>query len=186
MEIIDTGFEGLLLVKPKIYADNRGYFFESYNLHVLLAKGLQVNFVQDNQSESVYGVIRGLHYQIEPHAQTKLVRVLNGRIFDIAVDLRKGSPNFGKWYGVEISGTNKYQLFIPKGFAHGFSVLSKKALVLYKTDNYYEPRSERGILYNDAELKIDWRLDPHVTVVSDRDQNLPFFQDAEMNFIYRP
>ena len=162
--------------------EKEGIFFLS---HALAEQRSELNFVQDNQSKSVFGVIRGLHYQLEPYAQTKLIRVLDGRIFDVAVDLRKGSPGYGMWYGVEVSNTNKYQLLIPKGFAHGFSVLSDEALVMYKTDNYYNPDSERGIVYNDPDLKIDWRIDMQEIEVSDRDQDLPSFRTAEINFNYR-
>lgn len=182
MEIIQTGFEDLVILKPRIFEDNRGYFFESYNQNILKEAGYHYDFVQDNQSRSFYGVIRGLHYQLEPFAQTKLVRVVSGRIFDVAVDMRKNSLTFGKWYGIEITSTNEYQLLIPKGFAHGFSVLSEEALVIYKTDNFYNPGSERGIVYHDADLNIDWKLDPQDIIVSMRDQDLSLFRDAEINF----
>ncbi len=183
MEIIQTGFDGLVILKPRIFEDNRGYFFESYNQKVLKDAGYHYDFVQDNQSTSFYGVIRGLHYQLEPFAQTKLVRVVSGRIFDVAVDIRKNSPMFGKWYGTEITSTNEYQLLIPKGFAHGFSVLSEEALVIYKTDNFYNPGSERGISYQDADLNIDWKLDLQDIIVSKRDHDLPLLRDAEINFV---
>jgi dTDP-4-dehydrorhamnose 3,5-epimerase len=183
MEIIETGFNDLLIIKPRVFQDSRGYFYESYNLQVLKTAGIAYNFVQDNQSESTYGVIRGLHYQLIPHAQTKLVRVLQGAIYDVAVDLRKGSPTYGKWYGIKLSGINKLQLLIPQGFAHGFSVVSRKAVVLYKTDNFYRKEAERGIVYNDQTLNIDWKLVSSEILVSERDLNLPGFEQQESNII---
>jgi len=186
MDVIQTGFDGMMIFVPKIFEDDRGYFFESYNRQLLKKAGADMQFVQDNQSRSLYGVIRGLHYQVEPHAQTKLVRVLQGRIWDVAVDIRKGSPGFGKWYGLELSSDNRYQLLIPKGFAHGFSVLSDEALVLYKTDNHYHPQSERGILCDDADLGVDWKIGKGDWIVSDRDRNLSSFREAETNFNYSP
>jgi dTDP-4-dehydrorhamnose 3,5-epimerase len=185
MEITQTGFNGLMLVKPRIFEDNRGYFYESYNERAFVEAGITHQFVQDNQSQSVRGVIRGLHYQLAPYAQTKLVRVLQGEIFDVALDLRKGSESFGKWYGIKLSCKNKLQLLIPAGFAHGFSVMSEKALVLYKTDDYYNKEAERGILYNDSQLKINWQIPGIQSLVSDRDLQLPELANAEMNFIYQ-
>ncbi|MBN2481238.1 MAG: dTDP-4-dehydrorhamnose 3,5-epimerase [Bacteroidales bacterium] len=182
MEFTQTGFDGLVILKPQVFEDNRGYFFESYNQEKMHSAGYHYNFIQDNQSRSFHGVIRGLHYQLEPFAQTKLVRVPYGRIFDVAVDIRRNSPTFGKWYGLEITGINKYQLLIPKGFAHGFSVLSEEALVIYKTDNLYNPGSERGIAYDDADLDIDWKLNSREIIASVRDKGLARFKDAEMNF----
>jgi dTDP-4-dehydrorhamnose 3,5-epimerase len=181
MEITATTLSGLFIIKPKVFSDQRGYFYESFNEKKLWENGLQYSFVQDNQSKSVYGVIRGLHYQIEPYAQTKLVRVLSGTIRDIAVDIRKGSPTFGQSYSLELSCENKLQLLIPKGFAHGFSVLSETAVVLYKTDAYYMPSAERGIVYSDPALDIDWGLKPDESVVADRDKAFPTFDKAEMN-----
>jgi dTDP-4-dehydrorhamnose 3,5-epimerase len=184
MDIIQTGFRDLFLIKPDVFSDNRGYFFESYNTNAFSRSGISYNFIQDNQSRSVYGVIRGLHYQLEPDSQAKLVRVLNGRIFDVVVDIRKGSPTFGKVFGTELNDENNLQLLIPKGFAHGFSVLSPEATVLYKTDNFYAPQSERGILFNDPQLGIDWKMEEKNILVSEKDlRNLPFSQ-ADMNFIY--
>jgi dTDP-4-dehydrorhamnose 3,5-epimerase len=175
MEIIETGFKELYILKPRIFPDSRGYFYESFNRRVLQSAGIHYDFVQDNQSESAYGVIRGLHYQLEPNSQTKLVRVIQGEIYDVAVDIRKGSSSFGQWYGIHLSCENKLQLLIPRGFAHGFSVLSKKAVVLYKTDDYYSKYAERGIVYNDKTLNIDWKLIPSAVLVSERDMNLPAF-----------
>lgn len=181
--MIKTGFDDLIIIKPDVFGDTRGYFFESYNKRSFKKAGIDINFVQDNQSLSSYGIIRGLHYQLMPFAQTKLVRVIEGLIFDVAVDLRKGSVTYGKWYGIELSGDNKLQLLIPQGFAHGFSVLSQRAVVLYKTDDHYKKEAERGIVYNDAQLGINWKLNPSEIIVSDRDRNLPEFSSAEFNFI---
>ena len=140
--------------------------------------------MQDNQSKSSYGVIRGLHYQLEPFAQTKLVRVLQGKIIDVAVDIRNESPTFGKWMKIELTEGNKKQLLIPKGFAHGFSVISETAVVLYKCDNFYNPQADRGVIYNDKILNIDWEIPPDAMIVSEKDKSLPEFQNAEMNFKY--
>ena len=181
MEVKNTEFEGLVIIVPRIFEDNRGYFYESYNQQTYQIAGVPYNFVQDNQSESVKGVIRGLHYQLAPYAQTKLVRVISGTVFDVVVDLRNGSSTFGKWYGIELSGMNKLQLLVPRGFAHGFSVLSEKAVLLYKTDNLYNKDSERGIVYNDPVLDIDWKVD--APLVSERDARLSGFAEAEYNFI---
>ena len=182
MKIIETPIPGLLIIEPRVFADDRGYFFESYNESNFEKNGLVYRYVQDNESKSHHGVIRGLHYQLEPYAQTKLIRVIRGTVYDVAVDLRKGSPTFGKWYGLEVSATNKKQFYIPKGFAHGFSVLSEYAIFSYKCDNFYNPASERGIRYDDSSLGIDWRLTETEAVISERDKQLPFFADAEMNF----
>lgn len=182
MEITATALQGLYIIKPKIFSDQRGYFYESFNEKKLSEGGLKFRFVQDNQSKSAYGVIRGLHYQLEPYAQTKLVRVLSGKIRDIAVDIRKGSPTFGKSYSLDLSCENKLQLLVPKGFAHGFSVLSETAVVLYKTDDYYMPSAERGIFYNDEILAINWGLKPGEEIVAERDKAFPRLDKAEMNF----
>lgn len=182
MNLIETEIEGLLIIEPRVFGDNRGYFFESYSKKKFEDTGIRMNFVQDNQSRSTYGVIRALHYQLEPKAQTKLVRVIEGTVYDVAVDIRKDSPTFGKWAGVELSADNKKQFLIPKGFAHGFSVLSDNATVLYKCDEFYHPEMERGIIYNDNTLDIDWKIDPGKVLVSERDQSHPAFRDAEMNF----
>ena len=184
MEITETGSPGLLIIKPKIFEDQRGYFFESYNQQQLMNRGIDCHFVQDNQSKSVFGVIRGLHYQLNPFAQTKLIRVLEGKILDIALDIRSNSPTYKKWYGIELSERNKLQLLIPKGFAHGFSVLSKTAVISYKCDSFYHPASERGIHSLDPDLNIDWQLKSSEIVLSERDAALPLFVNAEMNFEY--
>jgi dTDP-4-dehydrorhamnose 3,5-epimerase len=184
MKIIETKIPDLLIIEPKIFEDGRGYFFESYNKGVFENERLQFDFVQDNQSKSDYGVIRGLHYQIAPHAQTKLVRVLSGRIYDVSVDIRKGSPTYGKWIGVELSEENKKQMLVPRGFAHGFSVLSDTAVVFYKCDDFYHPESDRGIIYNDTSLNIDWKVDAAKITVSDKDLRHPTLKNAESNFTY--
>lgn len=182
MKVTKTGIDGLVVIEPSIFKDDRGYFFESYNAEKFKKSGLKFSFVQDNQSKSSYGVVRGLHYQIEPHAQTKLVRVLQGKILDVAVDLRKDSPTFGKWLSLEISDLNKKQLLIPKGFAHGFSVLSDTAVVLYKCDALYAPEAERGIIYNDRDLDIDWGIKPIDIIVSKKDKLLSTLKNAEIKF----
>lgn len=184
MKIIHTGFKGLVIIEPRIFSDPRGYFYESYNESQFHQSSLNHVFVQDNQSKSAFGVIRGLHYQVEPHAQTKLIRVLQGTIYDIAVDIRQGSPTFGKWFGIELSEDNHLQLLIPKGFAHGFSVISKTAVIMYKCDDFYFPEAERGIIYNDKDLNINWKLEPDKILVSDKDRKLPTLMDAEKNFKY--
>lgn len=173
---------GLIIVEPTIFADSRGYFFEAYNQDVFQKNGITCNFVQDNQSKSSYGVIRGLHYQLNPHAQAKLVRVLEGVIYDVAVDIRKGSPTFGKYFGLELSAENKKQLFIPAGFAHGFSVLSETAVVMYKCDALYNKQSEGGIRFDDAALGIDWKVGSAQAIVSEKDIQLPSFQESVSNF----
>lgn len=181
MELINTEFPGLFILKPKVFEDSRGYFFEAYNKSKIdIFK--DIDFVQDNQSKSSYGTIRGLHYQLEPYAQSKLIRVLEGTILDVVVDVREKSPTFGKHFSIELSYDNKQQLFIPKGFAHGFSVLSKTATVLYKTDQYYNPESERGINFNDANLNIDWKIDLAKAIVSPKDKVLPTLKESEKNF----
>jgi dTDP-4-dehydrorhamnose 3,5-epimerase len=182
MEITKTPIAGLLVLTPRVFQDDRGYFLESFNAKNLAEAGITTSFVQDNESKSTRGVIRGLHYQLNPHAQAKLVRVIEGTVFDVAVDLRKDSPTFGQWYGLELSGENKIQLFIPRGFAHGFSVLSETAVFAYKCDAYYEPKSERGIVYNDPQLNIDWKVDENEACISGKDQANPLFREAEYNF----
>jgi len=184
VKIIETPIPGLLIIEPQVFADQRGYFLESYNQQKLHDAGISTIFVQDNESKSGRGFIRGLHYQLAPYSQTKLVRVIQGSVYDVAVDCRKGSPTFGQSYGLELSEENKLQFFIPKGFAHGFSVLSETAVFSYKCDALYNPAVERGIRYNDPELKINWRIDSSQANVSGKDTILPLFADAEMNFKY--
>lgn len=182
MKVIETGFDGLLIIQPEIFSDSRGYFFESYKQDNFRNAGIIFNPVQDNESTSVKGVIRGLHYQLMPFDQAKLIRVVTGRIFDVAVDLRRKSPTYAKWYGIELDSESKTQFFIPKGFAHGFSVLSEIAIIQYKCDNIYSPQHERGISLNDPELDIDWRTDALIRVISAKDSKHPGFRDADNNF----
>jgi len=182
MKIIETGFEGLLIIKPEIFSDKRGYFFESYNLKTYREAGLDFSPVQDNESKSSAGVVRGLHYQLKPFDQAKLIRVIEGKIFDVALDLRKDSPTFGKWYGTELDSESKTQFFIPKGFAHGFSVLEGSAIILYKCDNFYNPGYERGISASDPELAIDWKIRSSEMIISMKDSKNPIFREAEYNF----
>lgn len=182
MPFIKTEIIGLLVFEPKVFEDNRGYFFESYNQKIFQQEGVEINFVQDNQSSSQYGVIRGLHYQLNPFAQSKLIRVLAGKILDVVVDIRKGSSTFGKQFSIELSAENKKQLFIPHGFAHGFSVLSERAEVFYKCDQFYNRESEAGIMYNDNELKIDWRIPAGKELISEKDLKLSAFSEHKNNF----
>lgn len=182
MEIIKTDFQDLIIIKPQVFEDTRGYFFESYNKEKLSDILGDMQFVQDNQSKSTKGTLRGLHYQLAPYAQAKLIRVLEGKILDVVVDLRKKSPSYGKSFSIELSDENKKQLFIPQGFAHGFSVLSETATVFYKTDQFYNPESERGINFNDTDLNIDWQIDINQANVSTKDKVLPSFKEAETNF----
>jgi dTDP-4-dehydrorhamnose 3,5-epimerase len=182
MIIKETGFDGLVIIEPEIFNDSRGYFFESFNIEKLKDAGISFNPVQDNESKSVKGVIRGLHYQLNPYAQSKLIRVVNGKIFDVAIDLRKKSSTYGKWFGIELDSEKKNQLLIPRGFAHGFSVLSDIAVIQYKCDNVYKPEFERGISLNDKEIGIDWKTDFKIAIISGKDKISPLFRDAENNF----
>jgi dTDP-4-dehydrorhamnose 3,5-epimerase len=182
MKLIDTGFEDLLIIEPKVIEDDRGYFMESYHYEQLFNQGIDIKFIQDNQSKSKKGVLRGLHYQNAPHAQTKLVRVLSGNILDVALDLRKNKKTFGKVFTIELSARNKRQLLVPKGFAHGFVVLSEEAEILYKCDEVYHPESEGGIIYNDPALGIDWGISLSEVVLSTRDKNHPTLGDASFVF----
>jgi len=184
MPFSETGMPGLVLFEPKVFEDARGYFYESYNLEVFRSQGIPKSFVQDNQSRSSYGVIRGLHYQAPPFAQSKLVRVLSGRILDVVVDIRKGSPSYGQTYSVELSAENKKQLYIPVGFAHGFSVLSETAEVMYKCDEYYNRHSERGIYFACKALKIDWQIPEAARIISEKDQENPGFESLSSEFNY--
>lgn len=186
MPFHSTHIADLLVFEPKVFGDSRGYFFESYNENTFKQEGIHIDFVQDNQSSSCYGVIRGLHYQLLPHAQTKLVRVLQGIILDVAVDMRKDSPTYGQHFAIELSAENKKQLLVPQGFAHGFSVLSEKAEVLYKCDAFYNKESEGGIRFDDASLNIDWKIPAVSAIVSDKDTALPLFADCKNNFVLQP
>lgn len=180
MDVIKTDIEGLFVVEPKIFGDHRGYFYESYSKREFDAiAGRSVDFVQDNQSKSSYGVLRGLHFQKGIHAQAKLVRVVEGCVLDVAVDLRKGSPTYGRHYAVELSAENHRQFFIPRGFAHGFAVLSPTAVFQYKTDNYYCPESEGAVAWDDPDLAIDWRLKPEEVMLSDKDRRHPLLRDID-------
>ncbi|WP_217560480.1 dTDP-4-dehydrorhamnose 3,5-epimerase [Paenibacillus sp. GbtcB18] len=181
MNILSTNFQGAILIEPTIYGDNRGFFMGSYNAARFGELGIANQFNQDNHSLSKEpGVLRGLHYQLQPKAQTKLVRVLAGAIYDVIVDIRKHSPTFGQWQGFILSSSNKRQLLVPKGFAHGFCTLVPDTEVLYKVDEYYSPENDRGILWNDPSLGIDWPIS--MPVLSDKDKKHPRLQDAEINF----
>jgi len=182
MQIESTFIDGLFVLTPRVFTDPRGYFFESYNEAVFRSSGFSFRWVQDNQSSSTRGVIRGLHFQAPPHAQTKLVRVLSGSILDVAVDIRIGSATYGKHVAIELSAENKKQLLIPPGFAHGFSVLSEKAEVLYKCDALYEKSAEGGLYHGDPALDIDWRVLPNEAVISEKDQVLPILADFHSPF----
>ncbi|MBN2777336.1 MAG: dTDP-4-dehydrorhamnose 3,5-epimerase [Bacteroidales bacterium] len=182
MIIKETNIKGLVVIEPKVFEDKRGYFFESWNQKLALENKLIFNPIQHNESSSGYGVIRGLHYQLNPHAQSKLVRVVYGKVLDVAVDLRQGSPTYGMHHAVELSGENKLQFFIPKGFAHGFAVLSERAVFSYLCDEYYNPNSERGIKFDDPDLKIDWQIAAQDRIISDKDTKNPAFAVSEKNF----
>jgi dTDP-4-dehydrorhamnose 3,5-epimerase len=182
MRVEKTSFEDLLVLSPAVFNDNRGYFFESYNKNSFAQLGINADWVQDNQSHSLHGVIRGLHFQKAPHAQTKLIRVLQGEILDVVVDLRKSQPTYGKSYSIILSAENKIQLLVPKGFAHGFSVLSETADVMYKCDAFYSKESESGLLYNDPSLAIDWKLSLQDIKVSEKDLILPGIAQTDANF----
>lgn len=170
MNIIKTDIEGVVIIEPKVFGDSRGYFFESYSQRDFNSLVGEVNFVQDNESKSCYGVIRGLHFQKPPFEQSKLVRVVKGKVLDVAVDIREGSPTFGKHVAVELSEENHRQLFIPKGFAHGFSVLSEEAVFQYKCDNFYAPEYEGAIAWDDSALGIDWRIPVDKVIISEKDK----------------
>jgi dTDP-4-dehydrorhamnose 3,5-epimerase len=180
MKLTASEIADLYVIEPLIFGDHRGYFFESYNEQQFIQNGLKYQFVQDNQSFSRYGTVRGLHYQLPPFAQAKLIRVLRGVILDVVVDLRKDSKSYGKHFSIELSDKNKKQLLIPRGFAHGFSVLSPDAEVFYKCDMFYNPKHEQGIIYNDADLAIDWRLPQTDILISDKDKILPRLRDLSI------
>ena len=182
MPFVQCNIPGLVIVEPNVFEDSRGYFFEAYNETIFKQNGIACNFLQDNQSKSSKGVVRGLHYQLPPFAQSKLVRVLDGVIIDVAVDIRKGSPTYGQHFALELSSENKKQLFIPAGFAHGFSVLSETAVVLYKCDALYNKESEGGIRFDDSALNIDWKINKVDALVSEKDIQLPLFKDCVNTF----
>lgn len=181
MKLIETKLDGVVILEPNVFGDHRGFFMESYNQQKMNQLGLDFSFIQDNQSLSAQsGTIRGLHYQLNPKAQTKLVRVLAGAIYDVIVDIRRNSPTFGQWIGVILSEDNKRQLLVPKGFAHGFCTLVKDTQVFYKVDEYYSPEHDRGILWNDPNLGIDWPTS--TPILSEKDLHNPRLRDAEINF----
>lgn len=185
MEVIKTEIEGVVIIEPKIFGDERGYFFESFNAAEFVRKvGVNTVFVQDNESKSKYGVLRGLHFQKGEFAQSKLVRVVEGRVIDVAVDIRRGSPTFGRHVAVELSKENKRQLFIPRGFAHGFAVLSEEAVFQYKCDNLYAPDHEGAIAWNDPKIGIDWQIRPEDAILSEKDKKHPTLDEAEELFDY--
>lgn len=177
MNIVETAIPGVVIIEPRIFEDARGYFFESFNQREFEEKVGPICFVQDNESKSSYGVVRGLHFQKGEHAQSKLVRVVKGAVLDVAVDIRKGSPTFGKWVSAELTEDNHRQFFIPRGFAHGFSVLSEIAVFQYKCDNFYAPQSEGAIAWNDPDLNIDWRIPADKIILSAKDSNHPLLRN---------
>jgi dTDP-4-dehydrorhamnose 3,5-epimerase len=182
MNIIKTAIEGVVVIEPRVFEDARGYFFESFSEREFCAEVCDCHFVQSNEAKSSYGVVRGLHFQLPPHAQSKLVRVAKGKVLDVAVDIRKSSPTFGKYVAVELSDENHRQIFIPHGFAHGYSVLSKEAVVEYKCDNYYAPESEGAIAWDDAALAIDWQLPAEDVILSAKDKNHSTLAECETLF----
>lgn len=184
MNVIKTEIDGVLIIEPRIFNDGRGYFFEAYSRREFEALVRKVDFVQDNESRSSYGVVRGLHFQKPPYSQSKLVRVISGTVLDVAVDIRKGSPTFGRHVAVELSGDNHRQLFIPRGFAHGFAVLSNEAVFQYKCDSFYAPQSEGAIAWDDPDLGIDWRIPSERVVLSEKDRHHDRLKDAAWLFDY--
>ncbi len=182
MELIATPIKDLLIIKPRVFADTRGYFLETYNAERYHEAGILQNFLQDNMSKSTYGVVRGLHFQRPPYSQSKLVSVTVGRVWDVAVDLRKGSPTYGQWHGVELTDENHLQFLIPRGFAHGFSVLSETAIFTYKCDNLYHPEADGGIMFNDPDLAIDWKIPAEKMLLSDKDTKHPLLREAKVEF----
>ena len=184
MEVIQTEILGVVVIEPDLFGDERGYFFESFSERRFCEQVRSVRFVQDNESKSSYGVLRGLHFQKPPHAQSKLVRVIKGRVLDVAVDIRRGSPTFGRHVAVELTEENHRQFFIPRGFAHGFSVLSDEAIFQYKCDNFYAPQSEGAIAWDDPDLAIDWRIPADKVLLSEKDRHHPRLNEAEWLFDY--
>ena len=178
MKITKTAIDGVFIIEPQVFEDERGYFFESWNAAKMKEAGLDYNFIQDNQSKSCYGTVRGIHFQKGEFAQAKLVRVLEGTALDVAVDLRQGSPTFGKYVAVELSAENKKQLMIPRGFGHGFSVLSKTAVFAYKCDNVYNKASEGGIRFDDPQIGVDWKINPQEAILSEKDKNAPLLKEV--------
>ena len=184
MEIIKTEIEGLLIIEPRIFQDARGYFFESFSQREFKEKVGAVHFVQDNESMSTYGVMRGMHFQRPPYTQSKLVRCVSGKVLDVAVDIRKGSPTYGQHVAVELTGENHRQFFIPKGFAHGFAVLSERAVFQYKCDEFYHPEADAGISILDESLQIDWRIPAEAAILSDKDTRHALLKDFDSPFSF--
>ena len=184
MQVIKTGIEGVVIIEPKVLGDHRGYFFESFSEREFNAQVREVKFVQDNESKSSYGVLRGLHFQKQPHAQSKLVRVVKGAVLDVAVDIRKGSPTFGNHVAVELTEDNHRQFFIPRGFAHGFVVLTDEVIFQYKCDNFYAPQHEGAIAWDDPDLGIDWKVPEDKIILSAKDSCHPLLKHAEWLFDY--
>lgn len=184
MNVIKTDIEGVVIIEPRIFNDERGYFFESFSERDFCKEVREVRFVQDNESKSQYGVLRGLHFQKPPYSQSKLMRVIKGAVLDVAVDIRKGSPTFGKHVAVELTEDNHRQFFVPRGFAHGFSVLTPEVIFQYKCDNFYAPQSEGAIAWNDPNLGIDWRIPEDKVILSEKDKHHPRLKDAEWLFDY--
>ena len=184
MKIIETAIEGVVIIEPRLFKDERGYFFESFSQREFEEKIRKISFVQDNESKSSYGVLRGLHFQKPPYAQSKLVRVIKGAVLDVAVDIRKGSPTFGKHVAVELTEENHLQLFIPRGFAHGFSVLSQEVIFQYKCDNFYAPQSEGALAWDDSDLNINWRIPTNQIILSEKDKHHEKLKDASWLFNY--
>ena len=182
MEIIKTAIEGVVIIEPRLFKDDRGYFFESFSQREFTEKVRKVDFVQDNESKSSYGVLRGLHFQKPPYAQSKLVRVIKGSVLDVAVDIRKGSPTFGEHVSVELTEENHRQFFISRGFAHGFVVLTEEVIFQYKCDNFYSPQSEGAIAWNDPDLNIDWRIPVEEVILSEKDSKHPKLKDLQCVF----
>lgn len=184
INVIKTGIEGVFVIEPKVFGDERGYFLESFNAKEFKEKtGLDVTFVQDNESKSRYGVLRGMHFQLPPYTQSKLVRVVKGKVLDVVVDIRKGSPTYGKYEMCELTEDNHRQFFVPKGMAHGFAVLSEEAIFQYKCDDFYHPEAEGAIAWNDPEIGIEWPLKESEVILSEKDKHHPFLNDFESPFV---
>ncbi len=183
MPFHDTAFEGVKIFEPRLYKDRRGYFYESYNERLFRQAGIETSFVQDNQAFSTYGVLRGLHYQKAPKAQAKLVRVILGEVLDLIVDLRPEQPTYGQWFSLRLSDKNHKQLFVPRGFAHGYLALSPQVIFAYKCDNYYDPDYEAGIRFDDPSLNIDWGVPKEQLIISEKDKALPFFEEIKESFL---
>lgn len=180
MPFLSTDFSGLMVFEPRVFTDDRGYFFESYKRKIFADAGITTDFIQDNEAKSTFGILRGLHYQVPPYAQAKLVRVVQGEVLDVVVDIRKNSLTYGRHFSIRLSAENKKQLFIPRGFAHGYAVLSEEAIFCYKCDNYYSKAHEGGLRYDDPALEIDWQLDLEKAILSERDKTWPDLGEHRM------